>query len=333
MMLNTFRFGFLALGVSFFLGGCADPEPADKPAQGKPAQIVPTPEFNADSAYRYIAEQVEFGPRVPGTDAHRACGDYLIAQLERFGADVIVQESTVTAWDGTQLPMRNIIGQYRPDRRKRIMLYAHWDTRPYADKDSTRTQEPIDGANDGGSGVGVLLEVARQMGKTPAEVGVDIVFFDVEDYGPPEWANTGEGGYRFWCLGSQYWAYNKHKPDYRAKYGILLDMVGSKKAIFNKEGTSMALAPNIVNHVWGIAQELGYGERFPDKITPQTIDDNYFINYIAGIPSANIVEYHIDVLPMGYGLFHHTHLDNMSVIDTATVGMVGHVVLESVYRE
>jgi hypothetical protein len=330
---NTTRLGLLALGAALFIAGCESETPTEKPASGKPAQIVATPDFNADSAYRYIADQVEFGPRVPGTDAHRACGDYLIAQLERFGADVIVQESTVTAWDGTKLPMRNIIGQYRPDKRKRIMLYAHWDTRPYADKDSTRTKEPIDGANDGGSGVGVLLEVARQLGKTPAEVGVDIVLFDVEDYGPPEWADTGEEGYRFWCLGSQYWAYNKHRSDYRAKYGILLDMVGSKKAIFNKEGTSMALAPNIVNHVWGIAQELGYEERFRDKITPQTVDDNYFVNYIAGIPSANIVEYHIDVLPMGYGLFHHTHLDNMSIIDTATVGMVGHVVLEAVYRE
>lgn len=323
---------FIALFV-LGLASCNGDEPGHKPVQNDRVQLVPTPPFNADSAYRFIDEQVAFGPRVPNTEAHRQCGDYLVRQLERFGAEVITQETTVSAWDGTALRIRNIIGQYQPDRRKRLLLYAHWDTRPYADKDTTRMKEPIDGANDGGSGVGVLLEVARLLGSTPPEVGVDIIFFDAEDYGPPEWVDESSRDYTYWCLGSQYWAHNKHKENYRAKFGILLDMVGGKNAVFHKEGTSMALAPNIVNHIWGIARDLGYNDRFRDRVTPQTIDDNYFVNYIAGIPSANIVEYHIDVLPMGYGMFHHTHLDNMSIIDTTTLGIVGHVVLETVYRE
>lgn len=323
----------LALLLLLVLWGCENDAPQHKPVQPEARSSIPTPTFNADSAYGFIEAQVAFGPRVPNTEAHRQCGDYLIRELERFGAEVVVQETSVNAWDGTVLEIRNIIGQFQPERKKRLMLYAHWDTRPYADKDTVRIKEPIDGANDGGSGVGVLLEVARLMAKTPPEVGIDIIFFDGEDYGPPEWVNSEDRDYTYWCLGSQYWSYNKHKPNYRAKYGILLDMVGGKNALFHKEGTSMALAPNIVNHVWGIAQELGYSERFKDRITPQTIDDNYFVNYIAGVPSVNIVEYHVDVLPMGYGLFHHTHLDNMSIISTETLDMVGHVVLETIYRE
>ncbi len=330
-MKNKLRIVVLG-GAIIWVSGCGE-SPTHKPVQQEPRQEISVPSFSADSAYDFIQQQVDFGPRVPNTEAHRACGDWLIEKLTNFGAEVITQETTVQAWDGTPLQMRNIIAQFQPERRKRILLYAHWDTRPYADKDTLNQNKPIDGANDGGSGVGVLLEVARHLGSTPPNVGVDIILFDAEDYGPPEWVDDSSRDYTYWCLGSQYWSYNKHRENYRAKFGILLDMVGGKNAIFNKEGTSMALAPNIVNHVWGIAAELGYQDRFRDKVTPQTIDDNYFVNYIAGIPSANIVEYHVDVLPMGYGFFHHTHLDTMSIIDTTTLAVVGHVVLETVYRE
>lgn len=322
---------------ALLIAGCAEDE---KPAHRKtnPKQpSVTTPEFNADSAYAYIQKQVDFGPRVPNTDAHKACGDWLSAELEKYGAEVISQEAVVYAWDGTPLEMKNVIGQFAPAKRKRVMLYAHWDTRPYADKDSTRTLEPIAGANDGGSGVGVLLEVARQISMQPTDVGIDIVFFDAEDYGPPEWKEDEKEDFKFWCLGSQYWTENKHKAGYRAKYGILLDMVGGKDAVFNREGTSMALAPNVVDHVWRIARRLGYGDLFKDETTPQTIDDNYFVSYFGDVPSANIVEYHVDVdpavRPMGYGLFHHTHKDDMSVIDTTTLKAVGQTVLEVIYLE
>lgn len=294
---------------------------------------VATPSFNADSAYAFIQAQVDFGPRVPNTPQHEACAEWLTQKLKDYGAEVIVQEATVTAWDDTPLGMKNIIGQFNPDERKRLLLYAHWDTRPYADKDSTRTREPIDGANDGGSGVGVLLEVARQLQMQMTDVGIDIIFFDTEDYGAPEWVEDDNTDYTDWCLGSQYWAKNKHKIGYRAKYGILLDMVGAKNAVFNREGTSMQLAPNVVDKVWRTARKLGYSNFFREDETPQTIDDNLWVSYEGGVPSANIVEYHIDVLPMGYGAYHHTHKDDMSVIDKTTLKAVGQTVMDVIYQE
>jgi hypothetical protein len=289
------------------------------------------PSFDEDSAFAFVAKQVDFGPRVPNTPEHDRCGRWLAEELARHGAEVTVQEGRARAYDGSILDMQNIVGTFHPESRDRILLFAHWDTRPFADKDSTRTREPIDGANDGASGVGVLLEVARQLGERPSDVGVDIIFFDAEDYGKPEWLPATENGYKDWCLGSQYWAQNPHRPGYRARFGVLLDMVGASDAAFHQEGTSLKYAPHIVRKVWKRAEDLGFGDRFSTSPTPMTIDDNYFISEMAGIPSANIVDYRIQVRPMGYGPFHHTHADNMSIIDKATLLEVGTTVLSVVY--
>ncbi len=318
---------FLAVCLSACSGDKKDEETAKAPRTVAPA-------FSADSAYEYVAAQVAIGPRVPNTAAHRACGDYLIAELKRHGLEVTVQEGKVRAYDGTLLEMRNIIGSYKPEAAERVMLYAHWDTRPFADKDTLRQREPIDGANDGGSGVGVLLEVARHLaaGNGP-DVGVDIVFFDAEDYGRPEWAPRTDTDYRDWCLGSQYWAAQPHKVGYRAKFGILLDMVGAQDAVFNQEGTSLVYAPTVVTKVWNAARDLGYGHLFRSDKTPQTVDDNLFVSELAGIPSVNIVHYQVTVLPMGYGAFHHTHRDNMAIIDRKTLDAVGKVVMDVVWNE
>lgn len=167
---------------------------------------VNVPHFNADSAYTYVQAQADFGPRVPNTDAHRACGDYLAAKLEQFGAKVYNQYADLVAYDNTILKARNIIGAYNPDSRRRVLLCAHWDSRPYADedKDPAKHQTPILGVNDGASGVGVLLEVARQLQQQAPAIGIDIIFFDAEDYGTPTFY---KGRYKpdTWCLGSQYW--------------------------------------------------------------------------------------------------------------------------------
>lgn len=296
-----------------------------------PAESYELPPFDQDSAYAYVAKQVSFGPRVPNTDAHEACANWLAAELARHGAEVTVQEGRARAFDGTILHMKNIIGSYHPESRDRIMLYAHWDTRPFADKDSTRQREPIDGANDGASGVGVLLEIARQLHAVPADVGVDIMFFDAEDYGRPQWIESTDGSFQDWCLGSQFWAQNPHVPRYRARFGILLDMVGAKDASFHQEGTSLRYAPHVVRKVWRRADLLGFRDRFPNSATPPTIDDNYFVSEMAGIPSANIVDYRTQVLPMGYGPFHHTHADNMEIISKQTLHEVGSTVLSVVY--
>ena len=176
----------------------------------------------------------------------------------------------------------------------------------------------------------MLLEVARQLGLEAADIGVDIVFFDAEDYGKPEWLPATENGYKDWCLGSQYLGPKPHRIGYRARFGILLDMVGAKDAVFHQEGTSLRFAPHVVRKVWKRAADLGFGDRFDPAPTPPTIDDNYFVSDLAGIPSANIVDYRIQVRPMGYGPFHHTHADNMSVIDKETLGVVGTTVLSVV---
>ena len=299
--------------------------------QNSSVEDIATPEFNEDSAYAYVAAQVAFGPRVPNTDSHEACAG-LASELARHGAQVTVQEGRARAFDGTILNMKNIVGSFHPESRDRVLLFAHWDTRPFADKDSLRQREPIDGANDGGSGVGVLLEIARQLGQIPADIGVDIAFFDAEDYGRPEWLPSSQNGYKDWCLGSQFWAANPHRPGYRARFGILLDMVGARDAVFHQEGTSLRLAPHVVRKVWKRASDLGFGSRFSSRSTPQTIDDNLFVSELAGIPSANIVDYRMNVRPMGYGPFHHTHADNMDIIDRQTLDEVGTTVLSVVYN-
>ena len=318
----------MALAVSCDSGNTSPPSATSTSSETQ----LEVPEFNADSAYAYVARQVAFGPRVPNTEEHAACAEWLASELARHGAEVTVQEGRARAFDGTVLEMKNIIGTFHPESRDRILLFAHWDTRPFADKDTVRTREPIDGANDGGSGVGVLLEIARQLGRESADVGVDIAFFDAEDYGKPEWLPATENGYKDWCLGSQYWATNPHRLGYRARFGILLDMVGAQDAVFHQEGTSLQYAPHVVRKVWKRADDLGFGERFNSSPTPPTIDDNYFVSDLAGIPSANIVDYRIQVRPMGYGPFHHTHGDNMSVIDRETLRQVGTTVL-SVVRQ
>ena len=293
---------------------------------------VSAPSFDADSAYAYVAQQVAFGPRVPNTPEHAACASWLASELERHGAEVTVQEGRARAFDGTILNMKNIVGTFHPESRDRILLFAHWDTRPFADKDTVRLREPIDGANDGASGVGVLLEIARQLGLKSADVGVDIVFFDAEDYGRPEWLPAMQDGYKTWCLGSQFWAENPHRLGYRARFGVLLDMVGAGDAVFHQEGTSLRYASHVVRKIWKRAADLGFGDRFDPSPTPPTVDDNLFVSELAGIPSANIVDYRTQVQPMGYGPFHHTHADNMDVIDRETLAQVGATVL-SVVRQ
>lgn len=330
--LRKSRLGFALLAAVISLTGCDEKKP-DRPT-ATAETWVQAPPFDADSAYAYIAQQVAFGPRVPNTAAHVACGDWLVRELKRHQAEVIEQPGRVRAFDGTILNMRNIVGQYRPENPERVMLFAHWDTRPFADKDTLRMREPIDGANDGASGVGVLLEIARQLAMdTILDLGIDIIFFDAEDYGSPEWAPAQQNSMLTWCLGSQFWVNQPHVIGYHAKYGILLDMVGAEGAVFNREGTSMAYAPSIVKRIWKSAERLGFGRYFQNEITPQTVDDNLFVSELGGIPAANIVHYQVQVLPMGYGPFHHTHADNMDIISTNTLHAVGSTVLDVIWND
>lgn len=295
---------------------------------------VAVPKFNADSAYRYVEAQTMFGPRVPGTDGHKACGDYLAAKLKEFGASVTEQTFEAYRYDGVKMNGRNIIGSYDPDNRKRILLCAHWDTRPWADRDADEKNyhTPISGANDGASGVGVLLEIARLLSKEKPQVGIDIIFFDAEDSGTPDFdlQNYDENS---WCLGSQYWAANKHVDGYNARYGILLDMVGAACATFYKEGFSMEYASAIVNKVWKKAMELGHSSAFLAERGTYLTDDHLPVNRTANIPCINIV--HTNSVNSGgsFGEFWHTVNDNMAVIDKNMLGIVGETVTHVIFSE
>lgn len=294
---------------------------------------IAPPDFNADSAYSFIKKQVDFGPRVPGTEAHKKCGQYLEKKLKEYGMEVIVQEADLTVFTGKKVPAKNIIGQFDKANPNRVMLFAHWDSRPFADRDRENRNKPIEAANDGGSGVAVLLEIARQLQQysTKPSVGVDILFFDVEDYGQPQETMVQDKS-DTWCLGSQYWARNPHVNNYSPAYGILLDMVGAGDAVFPKEGHSMHYAPAVVEKVWKTAERLGYQKYFINNRDYRGItDDHYYVNTLAHIPSIDIIHYNPHL--MDFGSFHHTHSDNMSIIDKETLKAVGQTVLDVVYNE
>ena len=297
---------------------------------------ISVPFFNADSAYSFIEKQVSYGPRVPNTAAHVNTGDYIIKKLKQYGLTVIEQNFEATTFDGQNLFLRNIIASYNPSAKKRILLSSHWDSRPFADKDDIRSNEPILGANDGASGVGVLLEMARVISNASAlEIGIDIILFDGEDWGNDTqfqpYVPLRDGLESWWCLGSQYWSKNKHKVNYSAFYGILLDMVGGKNAKFFIEDYSRSYAPSIVDKVWGQASQLGYDRYFIRRPGGQITDDHYFVNKNAKIPMIDIIP--TDPATGSFGEFHHTHDDNMSVISKETLDAVGTTLLLVVYKE
>lgn len=321
-------------GAVFLLASCSgDKEKTTTPVT--PEKIVQVPVFNADSAYAFIQKQVDFGPRIPNTSAHRATGDYLVAQLKQYGATVVTQTFQATTFDGKKLDLRNIIASFNPDKPKRILLAAHWDTRPFSDKDKEKPNATFDGANDGASGVGVLLEIARLMKDMPPTVGVDIIFFDGEDWGERHGqkseAPKPQGVYEWWCLGSQHWAQHKHKSNYTAYFGILLDMVGGKNARFAREGYSEEYAPSIVSKVWKTAARIGHANVFINQKQGGITDDHVFVNEFAKIPMIDIISY--DPATGDFGDFHHTQQDNMDLISKETLLAVGQTVLQVVYHE
>jgi len=230
--------------------------------------------------------------------------------------------------------MTNVIAQFQPAKANRILLMAHWDSRPYADHDENPDLQhlPIDGANDGASGVGILLEIARLLGKQNTALGIDIILFDVEDYGVPDHIDDVAYDQDSWCLGSQFWCNNPHVNDYYARFGILLDMVGAKNAIFTQEEVSVYYARAVVEKVWKKAHELGYGSMFSYEKTSQIIDDHRYVNETLGIPSIDIIQYD-HLTESNFGAYWHTHKDNMELIDRNTLAGVGEVLLGVIFSE
>ncbi len=287
------------------------------------------PAFNRDSAFSYLKKQCDFGPRVPNTAPHKACAGYLAGELKRFGAEVIEQNAGLTAYNGTVLKAKNIIGVFYPEKAYRVILFAHWDSRPYADYDPNPAnhRSPVMGANDGASGVAVLLEIARQLQQHEPEIGIDIVFLDAEDYGTPSFEPSNKQD--TWCLGAQYWGKNPHYKT-KPKYGILLDMVGGINPGFNMDDTSLRMAPDILYKVWSVASKLGYAGFFHDRQGGAIIDDHVYINALTGIPTIDIIDFNRE---RGFPTVWHTVNDTPENIDLNTLEMVGKTVLKVLYSE
>ncbi|MBI3509403.1 MAG: M28 family peptidase [Bacteroidetes bacterium] len=323
-------FFVLAFVFTLAISSCSSGNPGDHKNDSavttpkKPR--VKGPAFSSDSAFAFVQKQVDFGPRIPGTPAHDACAQFFIDKLKSYGYPATTQESSGSSYDGRNFTIKNIFVQYKPERKERILLLAHWDTRPYADldEDTAFRKKPFDGADDGGSSAAVLLEMAKIVNEKDPGIGVDFLFSDAEDLGD----NGGDA--KTWCIGTQYWAQHT-PPGYTAGFAILLDMVGGKMPLFPREGTSVFFAPDIVNKVWMAAAALGYGGIFTNDVTGETTDDHLYINQITRIPCIDIVHY--NPVTHDYPEWHHKHTDNMSNIDKNTLGIVGNVLVDVIYNE
>lgn len=276
--------------------------------------------FDADSAYSYVARQVAFGPRVPNTEAHRLCGEWLSGELRKRGMKVVEQRAELKAFDGTKLNALNIFGQFNPEKDDRVLLLAHWDCRPWADQDADPANHkiPVDGANDGASGVGVILEIARQLSLKNPGKGIDVLFVDAEDWGT-------EGDEQSWAMGARYFMEHLPVDNYMPREAILLDMVGGKNAVFCREYFSEQAAPRLAQSLWGIAESLGYGNLFLNQFGGAVTDDHVqLIEH--GIPTVDIIEYH-PADEVGFDPDWHTVNDNLDGIDRNTLQAVGETVM------
>ena len=312
---------------------CKQGNTENTPAVG---DTVSVPSFSADSAMAHIEGQCDFGERVLGTAAHDDCGRYIAEAFRAQGCEVTIQEAEFRLYNGSRHKGFNIIASTNPEASLRIMLCAHWDSRPWADNDPdpSNHKKPVPAANDGASGVAVMLEIARQIKLQAPVIGVDFVCFDAEDAGVPEWDTSFSGSVNdeeaSWCLGSQYWAKNPHRRDF--EFAVLLDMVGGRGATFYKEQFSMYYAPSVVARVWAAAAEAGYGSCFPDDQSGggAITDDHLPLNRIAAIPSIDIIDYRPAQRP-GFCPTWHTLDDTPQNIDPLTLKAVGQTLLQLIY--
>ncbi len=299
------------------------------------ADIAVGPQFDADSAYAFCEKQCSFGERTMNSKAHDDCAQWIVDKFKQYGCTVIEQKADLKGFDGTILKSNNIIASYKPELTTRILLCAHWDSRPWADNDpdSTNWRKPVMAANDGASGIAVMLEVARQIQKADSlQIGVDFVCFDAEDWGVPQWSDATDNG-DSWALGAQYWAENPHKPGYEARFGILLDMVGGTGARFYQEGMSRQFAQSIVNKVWAAARTAGYESLFPNEQGGFVTDDHIPVNQKAGIPTVDIIAYYPNCQQSSFGPTWHTVNDTMENIDRNILKAVGQTVIQVLYSE
>lgn len=304
------------------------------------AYTSPAPAFCADSAMAYAQRQCDFGPRTMGSEAHEACGQWVADQLRLRGAEVTTQPAVFTLYDGTRVAGYNIIATFRSDSVEndsadgsRLMLCAHWDSRPWADNDPDEAhwRTPVLAANDGASGVAVLLELARMFEQKRPSMTVDIVLFDAEDCGTPDFDNPdGADTEHTWCLGSQHWASQPHTSPASVRFAVLLDMVGSEQTVFRKEGFSQRYAPAVLDKVWAAAQRMGHSSLFSFDAGSYVTDDHLPVNG-AGVPCIDLVGGNAD--GSGFPATWHTIDDNMQHLSLQTLQGVGETVADVVYSE
>lgn len=290
------------------------------------------PTFLADSAYSYCEQQCQFGPRTMNSEAHELCGQWIASKFQQYGYQVELQKADLKGYDGTLLKSTNIIAKSSKQANARLMICAHWDSRPWADNDpdSTNWHKPVMAANDGASGVAVMLELARLLQQHDSTgVAVDFICFDAEDWGVPQWSNEVDGD--SWALGAQHWAANHKGNTYQ--YGILLDMVGGQGAKFYREGFSMHYARSIVEKVWQAANAAGYGSVFPNQDGGGVTDDHVPVNEKAHIPCIDIINYYPDCEQSSFGPTWHTINDDMQHIDKNTLQAVGQTLVQLIYSE
>ncbi len=335
----TRKIFFIILSISL-LASCESKKPKENNKANSTQVTINQniPNFNADSAFRFVACQTDFGPRVPGTEAHEKCALWLEKTLSSFADTVIVQSFRARLYNKNTMNGKNLIASFHPEATQRIVLCAHWDSRPFADHDTddANWDKPIDGANDGASGVGVLLETARLPKQHPTneELGLDIVLFDLEDYGPPQsQAMEYYDENNYWALGSQYWSSNPHKTGYHANFGILLDMVGGNNPNFMKEYYSQSYASWVSNKVWRKAHELGYQHCFSNELGDPISDDHIPMNTISGIPTIDIIDLQPNSANQSFPNEWHTLNDNIDAIDKQTLGMVGTLIINIIFDE
>jgi hypothetical protein len=289
--------------------------------------------FSADSAYAFCAAQCSYGPRTMNSEAHEKCGEWIVEKFKQYGCDVELQKADLKGYDGTILKSTNIIVKSKPSDKPRILICAHWDSRPWADNDpdSANWRKPVMAANDGASGVAVMLEIARLLQlNDSASVAVDFICFDAEDWGTPQWTNESDGD--SWALGAQHWAANSPKPVANSyQYGILLDMVGGQSARFYREYFSMKYARNIVEKVWQAASAAGYGSYFPAEDAGGVTDDHLPVNEKAGIPCIDIINYYPGCEQSSFGPTWHTINDDLQHIDKNTLQAVGQTLIQLIF--
>jgi len=312
---QVFLAALCACGLTF-ITGCS---PA---AQNHTQSSADVQAFKAARAYELLKKQVDFGPRVPGTEAHDACAKFIETSLKPYADKVAVQDFERTV-RGKPVHLKNIVAHFNAGASKWVLLAAHWDSRPTADCEVTagKKKQAIPGANDGASGVAVLLELARVFASHKPEVGVVMVFFDGEDYG-----RTSSDMF----LGSARFASDLAKnagidgKPINIDYGILLDMVGDKDLKIYQETISLKAAPKVVEKVWTTAKDLGYGRIFMPE-AKYSISDDHIPLIRAGVKC-------IDVIDFEYGPW-HTLDDTPDKCSPESLKAVGEVTAAVVYAE